>query len=336
MKIGLTGTPASGKTVVAEYFKEKGFIYTSLGDEIRNIARERGIEITRTNLQDLGNQLRNEMGGGAIAEMIVRRIDEKKYENVVVDSIRNPCEIGALRKMKNFSLIVIDAPWTERFERMKQRNRENDPKTLDDFFKMEKRDAGEEDELGQQVGKCMGMADFYLFNYGEMNNLLKKVDGIYSQILMKNNHPSWDEFYLGLAKKISERSKDPSTQVGAIIVRPDKSVCSVGFNGFPKKMEDKLEFYSNREEKYSRIIHAEINALTFSRDQSHEGYTLYTWPFLSCDRCFVQMVQAGIAKFVAPKATQDLISRWGTAIDKVKQYAKECEVEIIELDNSSF
>lgn len=134
--------------------------------------------------------------------------------------------------------------------------------------------------------------------------------------------PTWDQFYLSLAQFISQRSKDPSTKCGAVIVRPDNSVCSVGYNGFPRLMKDDPALYNDRDEKYSRVIHAEINALMHSRE-TVKGYTVYTHPFIPCERCFVQLVQAGIARFVSPKPTVDALTRWGAAFDKVKQYAQE-------------
>lgn len=145
------------------------------------------------------------------------------------------------------------------------------------------------------------------------------------------NNVTWDLWYLGMAEHASTKSKDPSTKTGAVIVRPDKSICSIGFNGFPQKMPDDPELYANREEKYSRIVHCEMNALIFSRDQSLIGYTLYTYPFISCDRCFVCMAQAGIIRFVAPKATPDQLTRWGDAFEKVRMYATEMDVEIVEI-----
>lgn len=137
--------------------------------------------------------------------------------------------------------------------------------------------------------------------------------------------------FLGMAEWISRWSKDPSTKVGAVIVRPDRSICSVGFNGFPQKMPDNPELYENREEKYSRIIHAEINAKIFTSEKL-TGFTLYTFPMMSCDRCFVEMVQSGITRFVAPKATSEQLVRWGAAFDKVRRYAKECNVTLEEID----
>lgn len=136
----------------------------------------------------------------------------------------------------------------------------------------------------------------------------------------------WDIRFLELAKLFSTFSKDPSTRVGAVIVRPNKTIVSSGYNGFPKQMEDSLELLNNREEKYSRIVHAETNALIQAK-QDITGCTLYTYPFMCCDRCAVSMIQAGISKFVFPKATEEQITRWGPTFEKVLKYFTECKVE---------
>jgi len=143
-------------------------------------------------------------------------------------------------------------------------------------------------------------------------------------------YDEWDYFFVGLAHYVSSKSKDPSTKVGSVIVRPDNTVAGLGYNGFPRKMPDMAESYQNREEKYSRIIHAEINALIHTRE-SVKGCTLYTYPLLPCDRCAVQMIQAGIAKFVAPEVSPALQDRWGPILNKTKQYAYETGVRVIEI-----
>jgi len=140
----------------------------------------------------------------------------------------------------------------------------------------------------------------------------------------------WDLRYLEMAKLVSTWSKDPSTKTGAVIVRPNGTVAGVGFNGFPKGMNDDPAIYANREEKYSRVVHCEVNALLFSGGPI-EGSTLYTWPFLSCDRCMVQMLQGGIKRFVAPVSSLDGLTRWGAAFERVKSYAKEAGVEVVEI-----
>lgn len=132
-----------------------------------------------------------------------------------------------------------------------------------------------------------------------------------------------DTYFLEMAKHVASRSKDPSTQTGAVIVDPRGRVVSTGYNGFPQKMPDHAELYANREEKYSRIVHCEMNALIFA-DRELTECTLYTWPFLTCDRCCVHMLQAGIVRFVAPKCPDEQASRWESVFIKSRRYIVEC------------
>lgn len=141
----------------------------------------------------------------------------------------------------------------------------------------------------------------------------------------------WDFRFLDQAKLVASWSKDPSTKTGAVIVAPNGSVVSQGFNGFPANMPDTPELYANREEKYSRIIHCEMNAAMYAH-KSLVGTTLYTYPFISCDRCFVHMLQLGVTRFVAPKATEDQLTRWGPAFERVRNYARVARVELVEVD----
>lgn len=142
----------------------------------------------------------------------------------------------------------------------------------------------------------------------------------------------WDVRFLRLAREVATWSKDPSTQTGAVYVRPDRTIASVGYNGFPRSMEDRKEWYVMRQEKYSRIIHCEVNALINARD-SLVGSTLYTYPFLSCDRCAVTVLQAGVLRFVAPQPTANHLERWGDSFYKARQYINECGGELVEIEH---
>ena len=142
----------------------------------------------------------------------------------------------------------------------------------------------------------------------------------------------WDIFYLKLAQTVSTKSKDPSTKVGAVIVRPDMTVAGLGFNGFPRFMPDNPEWLNNREEKYSRVIHAEMNALLHTKEMVR-GYTMYC-TLLPCDRCIVHVIQAGIDTIVVPEPPEDLKIRWADAFNRSKQYAQECDVLIYEVPQS--
>ena len=146
-----------------------------------------------------------------------------------------------------------------------------------------------------------------------------------------NNIEKWDRRFLDLARNVASWSKDPSTQTGAVIVRPDNTISSLGYNGFPKNIDDSPERYNNRELKYSMIIHCEMNAVLNSRERV-DGYTLYTWPFLSCDRCAVHMIQSGISRVVAPNCPEDKKDRWQTILEKSNDMFREAGVLVTTYD----
>ena len=134
----------------------------------------------------------------------------------------------------------------------------------------------------------------------------------------------WDARFLELAKLVSTWSKDPSTQVGAVITR-GKFVVSLGFNGHPKGVTDSPGRLENREVKYRTIIHAEINAILTAK-QDLEGCTIYLWPFMPCSQCGAAIVQAGIRRVVAPEAEND---RWAESFKFTTEMFTEAGVELI-------
>jgi dCMP deaminase len=109
---------------------------------------------------------------------------------------------------------------------------------------------------------------------------------------------SWDLFYLSLAAATRRKSKDPSTKVGSILVRPNNTVASLGFNGIPSRIPDSADILNNRELKYLYIQHAEINCLNFCNDATLVGYTLYVYPLKPCPACTLQLISKGISKVV--------------------------------------
>ncbi len=123
----------------------------------------------------------------------------------------------------------------------------------------------------------------------------------------------WDRYFLTVAQAVSTASKDPSTKVGAVIVRPDKTMASFGYNGFPRGIADTDERLNNREVKYDLVVHGEINAIHTAREPLH-GYTLYTWPFITCKRCSLHVIQAGIKRVVAPELPDHLKERWAASV----------------------
>ena len=173
MIIGLTGANASGKGEAAGYLKSKGFEYYSLSDILREEAGLRGVEPSRENLIALGNELREKNGPAVLANLTAKKI--KDNNNYVIDSIRNPFEIEALRKLNKFTLIGIDAPVELRFKRAVKRNRLGDSKTLKDFIEKEKRE-NVVSATNQQLENCFKEADIKIMNDSGMENLSKKID----------------------------------------------------------------------------------------------------------------------------------------------------------------
>lgn len=139
----------------------------------------------------------------------------------------------------------------------------------------------------------------------------------------------WDRFYLGLADYVATASKDPSTQVGAVIVRPNNTIASVGYNGFPRGMSDDPALYADRPTKYSRIVHAEMNAILNAQGPV-DDCTLYC-TFTPCDRCAVFVVQAGITRVVSPAPTPEQLERWGTSLANTHSIFAEAGIAMTEL-----
>lgn len=140
----------------------------------------------------------------------------------------------------------------------------------------------------------------------------------------------WDRFYLAMARHVSTASKDPSTKCGAVIVRPDRTVSSIGFNGFARGIEDAEDRLNNRETKYDLIIHCEENAI-LNAAESVYGHTLYVYPFMTCHRCAVRVIQAGIKRVVAPICPEDKAARWGDSLVKARSLYLEAGVECVEV-----
>lgn len=108
----------------------------------------------------------------------------------------------------------------------------------------------------------------------------------------------WDLRYGELCRVISLWSKDPSTKVGAVVVRNNKSVAATGFNGFPPGVEDKEEWYNCRDTKLSLVVHAEHNALNFCSHENITGGTIYVYPLQPCLACAERIVKRGITRVV--------------------------------------
>lgn len=148
------------------------------------------------------------------------------------------------------------------------------------------------------------------------------------------NTNKWDVRFLSLAREISTWSKDPSTKCGSVIVDSYKNrIVSTGYNGFPRYIADTPKLLNDREEKYKRVIHCEMNAILFAKENL-EGFTLYTWPDMSCVRCAAHVIQTGIGTIVYPvfNGAHLMAERWGKEFEVAEQLFKEANIEMIQVD----
>lgn len=178
--IGLTGTLSSGKETVREILEKNLSSYSVvLSSLLREEAlAKQGIKITREIRQNLGNELRKQYGADVLVKIAVSFMQKNK-DFLIIDGIRNPGEVDFLRSKfgDDFKLIAVDAPQQIRFERMNERRREGDPTTWEEFLRLDERDQGkDEPEYGQQVKKCVEMADITVQNDGDLEDLQKKVE----------------------------------------------------------------------------------------------------------------------------------------------------------------
>ncbi len=136
----------------------------------------------------------------------------------------------------------------------------------------------------------------------------------------------WDRRFLALAEHVAGWSKDPSTQVGCVLARPNHTVASVGYNGLPRGVVDSSARLADRATRLALTVHSEPNAIVAAVG-SVAGCTAYTHPFPPCAACMGLMIQAGIVRVVAPKPSAALQERWGVSMALAECIAGEAGVE---------
>jgi dCMP deaminase len=307
MIIGLTGENCAGKSTVSEYLMKKGFYYYSLSDVIREELKAGGTPITRENLIEKGNSLREKFGPAILGKKIAQKLERDR--NYVIDSIRNPAEVEELRKLGRFFLFYVTASGEARFERIKARGREEDPKTYEAFGHIEKLEMENAEKTKQNLKATFAMADQTITNDGDYNELYEKVDialGAVSEEF-KLSRPSWDEYFMDIARVVASRSNCIKRKVAAIIVK-DKRIISTGYNGTPRGTRNCSEGGCPRCNNFSEsgknleeclCSHGEENAIV---QASYHGIsikdsTIYT-TFSPCLMCTKMIINAGIKEVV--------------------------------------
>lgn len=137
----------------------------------------------------------------------------------------------------------------------------------------------------------------------------------------------WDKRFLDLAHHVATWSRDPSTQVGCVIVNPRRQIVSTGFNGFPVGVDDDPARYACRPTKYLMILHAEQNAVLQAGGDVRGGTAYVTHP--PCSQCAAVLIQAGIVRIVTVKPDAGMAERFRDSFEAAEVMLREAGVEAV-------
>lgn len=118
--------------------------------------------------------------------------------------------------------------------------------------------------------------------------------------MKRTDYLDWDTYFMGVAALSAERSKDPSTQVGACIVNPANHIVGIGYNGLPNGLDDDMYPWDKDGDflktKYPYVVHAEPNAI-LNATEPLTGASMYVTLF-PCHECAKLIIQSGIKEIV--------------------------------------
>ncbi len=177
MKVmAICGLPGAGKSTAIDAIKDLGVVIT-MGDVIRKEAKKRNVEPTGENLGKIAKELREKGGPEIIAQKCVDLIKTLSTNIILIDGVRSFSEVNEFRKSWKFPLIAIKIDEKERFKRLSERARCDDPKTLEDLKKRDKR------EIDFGLDEVVNKADYTIMNASTIGELRKKTREIVLKII---------------------------------------------------------------------------------------------------------------------------------------------------------
>ena len=176
--MGVSGLPGSGKSLVSEMAAEKGAIIVSMGDIVREEAKKRNESSKET-----AKNLRKEHGEYIVSELTIKKIkklqDEGVTNKILVDGIRSHHEVEMFKEnFEDFIIVSIFANPAIRFERLKNRMREDDSQ---DYAEFSKRD---HTELGFGMGNVIALSDKLIINETDLESYAEKINEFLTEIGM--------------------------------------------------------------------------------------------------------------------------------------------------------
>tara|TARA_Y100000310_G_scaffold140092_1_gene139428 strand:- start:407 stop:1504 length:1098 start_codon:yes stop_codon:yes gene_type:complete len=338
MIVGITGTLGAGKGTIAEYLKKEGFKHYSVREFLTEELGKMGLEANRENLVLIANRLREQNSPSYIVEKLYDRAN-LEGTNCVIESLRAPGEIAALRKKGKFILFAIDADVKLRYSRIIVRRSVTDNISFDEFVKNEKEEMISNNPNEQNISKCMELADFIFNNNSTIDNLHKEVGHKLKEISREKtiNHqrPNWDEYFMGIVEQVGSRGTCDRGRSGCLIAR-NKQILVTGYVGSPLGIphcddvghQMKKTIHEDHTESWHcvRTAHAEQNAICQAAKLgiSVDGGTLYC-KMTPCSACAKMIINAGIKKIICEKGyhrgkeSEELFERAGIEFFVINQ-----------------
>ncbi len=174
--VGITGTLGAGKGTIVDYLlHNRGFKHFSVRAFLSDEIVRRQQPVNRDTMVDVANELRSHNGP---AYIIMKLYEEalKEGGHCIIESIRTPGEISALRKQPGFILLAVDADPSIRYQRIKKRNSETDRISFDIFLQNEEREMHSGDPHKQNLSECIRQADHIIYNNDSLNSLHEQVE----------------------------------------------------------------------------------------------------------------------------------------------------------------
>ena len=139
----------------------------------------------------------------------------------------------------------------------------------------------------------------------------------------------WADRYLSICNEVASWSRDPSTQVGAVVVGDKGQILSQGYNGFPRNIRDNANRYNDKKRKYELIVHAEMNAIYNAtlNGQSLQGSTMYIFGLGVCHECAKAIIQVGITQVVAQ--CKEIKPGWEDSCNLTKKLFEEAGIDYL-------
>lgn len=171
----LTGMAGSGKTTLSELIRESSLRVITMGDVIRELAKQQGLEPSPENIGRLAAEIRKG-GPDAVSRRCIEMLKRGPDGLIVVDGIRSLAEVDAFKDEFDVVLIALWASPLSRYKRLTRRGRSDDPKTWEEFKERERR------ELGFGIGDAIASSDYMIKNDDGIDNLKPAFDEIMGQI----------------------------------------------------------------------------------------------------------------------------------------------------------